>query len=217
MPEFRASVIFCSTLSRLLGPGENFFVANCSQDFSTNIFMSFKSKCIMCHEKPHQQKDPAQQKKSSHAELWLFPGEICSGGQVAQSYSITYYNRVHNHVLQHNGEWQQPNHSCFFIWSHLPDKNMSILVSDTEQGRAHGSWSCCLHCYNTTVFLAQFWASFQRAPGQSLGVCRVQRHFQQAVCLWPPSLETEFRGMNTCCAIPVCPGARGKPLVCLLE
>lgn len=129
MPEFRASVIFCSTLSRLLGPGENFFVANCSQDFSTNIFMSFKSKCIMCLEKPHRQKDPAQQKKSSHAELWLFPGEICSGGQVAQSYSITYYNRVHNHVLQHNGEWQQPNHSCFFIWSHLPDKNMSILVT----------------------------------------------------------------------------------------
>lgn len=54
-------------------------------------------------------------------------------------------------VLQHDGEWQEPNHWFFFIWFHFPDKTMSILVSETGQGNAPGGWSCCPHCYSITA------------------------------------------------------------------
>lgn len=97
-PEIRASVIYCSTPSIVLGPGDKLFYIQC-QDFPTNIFMAFESKCIMCLGKPCWQQDPAQQKESSQAGLWLFPEQICSsltrellGGQGAQNHSITSYS-----------------------------------------------------------------------------------------------------------------------------
>lgn len=51
MPEIRASVIYCSSPSTVLNPGDKLFCIQC-QDFPTNIFTAFESKCIMCLEKP---------------------------------------------------------------------------------------------------------------------------------------------------------------------
>lgn len=51
MPEIRASAIYCSTLTIVLGPGDKLFCIQW-QDFPTNIFIAFESKCVMSLEKP---------------------------------------------------------------------------------------------------------------------------------------------------------------------
>lgn len=51
MPEIRASVIYCSTPTIVLGPGDKLFCIQW-QDFPANIFIDFESKCVMSLEKP---------------------------------------------------------------------------------------------------------------------------------------------------------------------
>lgn len=123
--------------------------------------------------------------------------------------------------LQQDGERWQPNH-CFFIWFHLPDKTMSILVTETGQGNAPGSWSCCLHCYSITADPGI--VSALNSPPSSKGLLGTVWEFAGArdissrlSACGHPALETEFSGTDTCCAMLVCLTARGISVACLLE
>ena len=125
-------------------------------------------------------------------------------------------------VLQHDGEWRQPNHCFFFIWFPLPDKTMPILVSETGQGNAPGSWSCCLHHYSITVVPGTVLA-LNSSPS-SKGLLGTVWEFAGArdissrlFACGHLALEAEFSGMDTCCAMLVCLSARGTSAACLLE
>lgn len=125
-------------------------------------------------------------------------------------------------ILQHDGEWRQPNHCFFFIWFYLPDKTMTILVSETGHGNAPGSWSCCLCRYSITAVPGTVLAL--NSPPSSKGLLGTVWEFAGArdissrlLARAHPALETEFSGMDMCCAVLVCLGARGISAACLLE
>lgn len=99
---------------------------------------------------------------------------------------------------------------------------MSILVSETGQGNAPGSWSCCLHRYSITAVPGTILAL--NSPPSSKGLLDTVWEFAGArdissrlSACGHPTLETEFSGMDMCCAMLVCLGARGISVACLLE